>query len=591
MEYRSADDLRARKERLAAAIAEKKKRDEARFLEGSLIEFYKAAWPSMDPAAYQHNWHLEAIAEHLEAVSFGFIRKLCVNLPPRHSKTLLVSVAWNAWAWCQPEDERYPLIGPTAKFMCLSYADPLAMDNAVLTRRLIQSEWYQERWGHRVSITSDQDAKNKFDTSAGGTRISGSFKGSVTGRGAGIRVYDDPHKMDEVESEVIRESVLRLYDTTLKSRITDPRTSAEVLVAQRGHQNDLSAKFLEEGDVVHLNLPAEYDSTRHCVTVLTHDANGDPETTWEDPRSQDGELLWKDRFGPKELAPFKAKSYEWQSQWQQAPVPRGGGLFKESWWQVHEVQRKVERGQDGRLRLTGYKFIPPFVPDFVIASLDTAITEKEQGSYSALTVWAVFRDEKTKHVRILLLDGWQKHLDVLHGDAKEQEANESYGAYVHRASPKWGLIEWVAHTCSKRKVNRLLIENKTRGHDVNKELRRVFGDREFGIQLVEPIRSKWARAQSVVDLFTDGMVYAPAEVDDDGNVRWLDWADELIREIGSYPHGTHDDTVDSMGMALKYLRDNGFAVRKDEYRAIETALMTHKGQSARAEAIKSILGG
>lgn len=552
---------RERKERLAAAIAEKRRREEVYHLEGSLIEFYKAAWETMDPAAYQHNWHLDAIAEHLEAVSYGWIRKLCINLPPRHSKTLLVSVCWNAWLWARAEDERYPLIGPTARLMCLSYADPLSMDNAVLARRLVESPWYQSRWGHRVTITDDQDAKNKFDTTRGGTRISGSFRGSVTGRGAGIRVYDDPHKMDEVESQVVREGVLRLYDTTLKSRITDPRTSAEVLVAQRGHQEDLSAKFLESGDVVHLNLPAEYDSTRHCVTVLKWDEDQQPERTWEDPRTKDGELLWKDRFGVAELAAFKKNSYEWQSQWQQAPVPRGGGLFKEHWWQVHEVQKSAN----------GWKFVPEFRPSFVIASLDAAMTDKDEGSYSALTVWVVFREDKTNKVRILLVDGWQKHLDVLHGDASERQPNEKWGAYVHRASPKWGLIEWVAYTCSKRKVDRLLIENKSRGHDVNKELRRVFTDRDFGIQMVEPKRDKWARAQSVVDLFTDGMIYAPAEIDDNGNVRWLDWADEIIREVSAFPHGTHDDAVDSVTQALKYLRENGFAIRRDELSAIETA--------------------
>ena len=578
-------DTLARTKRLAAMIHAKKRLEENLFLESSLIEFYKAAWEVMDPAPYQHNWHLDVIAEHLEAISFGHIRKLCINLPPRHSKTLLVSVAWNAWLWCQPADERYPLIGPAARLMCLSYADTLSMDNAVLARRLVESPWYQDRWGHRVEITRDQDAKNKFDTSAGGTRISGSFKGSVTGRGAGIRVYDDPHKMDEVESQVIRDGVLRLYDTTLKSRITDPRTSAEVLVAQRGHQSDLSAKFLEGGDVVHLNLPAEYDSTRHCVTVLKWDADGEPEVTWEDPRTEDGELLWKGRFGPKELAPYKKNSYEWQAQWQQAPVPRGGGLFKENWWQVHEVVAMADKDPtSGKMRFRGYKFVPEFQPDFVIASLDAAMTEKDEGSYSALTIWAVFKDHKTSQVRILLVDGWQKHLDVLHGDAPERRPDESLGAYAHRASPQWGLIEWIAHTCSKRKVNRLLIENKSRGHDVNKELRRVFGDRAFGIQMVEPKRDKWARAQSVVDLFTDGMIYAPAEIDDNGNVRWLDWADEIIREVSAFPHGTHDDIVDSMGMALKYLRDNGFAIRKDERAALETARMK-QGSVGKREAI------
>ncbi len=580
---RSADGLRQLRVSIAAGHVEMAKRQERALLEGSLIEFFKAAWSTMDPAPYQHGWHLEAIAEHLQAVSYGWIRKLCINICPRHAKTLMCSVAWNAWSWAKEPDERYPLIGPGGRFLCLSYGDQLAMDNATLARRLVESPWYQERWGHRVKITGDQDAKNKFDTNAGGTRISGSFGGTVTGRGGGIRIYDDPHKMDEVEGEVARNRVLRIYDTTLQSRITDPRISAEVLVAQRGHQNDLSAKFLDSGDVVHLNLPAEYDSMRHCSTVLKVDDQGEPELTWEDPRTEDGELLWKDRFGPQELAKFKQKSYEWQSQWQQSPVPRGGTLIKETFWQVHEVIRKTKTViHQGRARevSSGYRFNPEFDPDFVLASLDAALTEKEENSYSALTVWAIFRDAKTNHTRILLVDAWQKHLEM-HGDAPERAPDESEGAYTHRAMPKWGLVEWVAYTCTRRRVDRLLIENKSRGHDVNKELRRVFGERDFGIRMVEPKRDKWNRAQSILDIFTDGMVYAPAEILDNGTVQWLDWADLAIRECASFPHGTHDDMIDSVSMALKHLRENGFAVRRDEYRAIETARMKDKTGAGR----------
>lgn len=559
---------------LASAYRRLEFLEERERLEGSLIEFYKQAWEVVDPAPYQHNWHLDAIAEHLEAVSYGQIRKLCVNLPPRHSKTMLVSVAWNAWLWAQEPDERYPLLGPGSRLLCLSYGDTLAMDNAILARRLVDSEWYQSRWGSRVEITNDQGNKHKFDTTAGGTRISGSFQGTVTGRGGSIRIYDDPHKMDEVESDVIREKVLKIYDTTLKSRITDPRTSAEVLVAQRGHQHDLSSKFLEDGDVVHLNLPAEYDSSRHCVTVLG----------WEDPRTRDGELLWPERFGPKELAPFKKNTFEWSAQWQQMPVPRGGGLFKEHWWQVHQVVRR---------KTGGFEFVPGFAPQFVVAALDTAFTEKEENDYSALTVWTVYDDVRTKKRCIILVDAWQKRLEM-HGDLVERRPEEipehdasdaikarAEAIYLRRAQPKWGLVEWVAHTCQRRKVDRLIIENKARGHDVNKELRRVFGSLGYGVQMVEPQRSKWARANSVVDLFADEMIYAPAEVDPEtGDVRFLEWADMVIRECSAFPHGTHDDIVDTVSMALMHLRSINLAIRRDEQAMEAEELARHRGKAS-----------
>lgn len=525
----------------------------------------------MDPAPYQHAWHLEAVAEHLEAVAFGDIRKLCINMPPRHSKTLLTSVCFNAWLWAREPDDRYPLIGPASRFMCLSYAENLAMDNAILTRRLVGSEWFKSLWGDRVQLTTDQANKHKFDTSAGGTRISGSFSGTITGRGASVRVYDDPHKMDEVESQTVREGVLKIYDTTLKSRVTDPRTSAEVLVAQRGHQDDLSNKFLSDPEVVHLNLPAEYDATRHCVTVLKWD-KGKPTKTWEDPRKHDGELLWPLRWGPKELAPYKKNTYEWSAQWQQMPVPRGGGLFKDEWWQVHEVIRQKDKT---------LKFVPSFSPIFVVAGLDTAFSENEQNDYSALVVWAVYEEARTGHRRIMLVDAWKKQLAELHGVTLEKGETESEGAYIHRSMPKWGLVEWVAHTCTKRRVDRLLVENKTRGHDVVKEIKRLHANRDWSVRPWEPKGGdKWTRAHSIVDLFTDDMIYAPATITESGNVEFLEWAQMVQVEMGAFPKGAHDDIVDAAVMGLKHLREIGMAVRKDEAKAEAEHRATHRPQSA-----------
>lgn len=569
MQLRSGENEpnRERVKKLALAVAALRRMEERELLESSLFEFYKAAWPTMDAAPYQDGWHLQAIAEHLEAVSYGQIRKLCINLPPRHSKTLLVSVAWNAWMWCREPDERYPLLGPAGKFMCLSYGDDLAMDNAILTRRLIESQWYRERWGQRVMVTPDQANKHKFDTTLGGTRISGSFKSTVTGRGAGIRVYDDPHKMDEVESDTVRNRVLRLYDTTLKSRITDPKTSAEVLIAQRGHMHDLSQKFLEDPEVVHLNLPAEFDSTRKCVTVLG----------WEDPRKEDGELLWPVRWGNKELAPYKRNAFEWAAQWQQMPRVRGGEIFRDDWWQGYEVP------SDGHW---------DFEPAFAIASLDTAFKEKEENDYNALTVWWVYDHPTTKQRRIVLVDGWKKRLP-LNGTAVYRREDEDERAFLRRASKSWGLVEWVHFTCSKRRVHRLLIEDSARGYDINKELQRLFGDASWGTVLVPARGEKWIRAHAVVDLFTNEMIYAPGQwvcsQHGEGKKcecepatfgwKWRDWAQEIIHDICSYPRGPHDDLVDSMTMALRHMRETGLAIRREERTLLDNDMATYRAPS------------
>jgi len=517
-------------------------RDEAARLEASLIEFYKAAWPTFDPAPYTHGWHLEAIAEHLEAVTYGKIRRLLITMPPRHSKTLLASVAWPSWIWTQERDDAHPLVGPQVKLLCLSYGDDLALDSALLMRRLVESDWYQERWGRRVQIRSDQEAKSKFDTDAGGTRISASFGGTLTGRGGDIKIIDDPLKADDAESDAKRDAVIRRYDGTLKSRVTDPRHTAEVMIMQRLHQNDLAGHVLAERDpeLKHLNLPAEYEPARTTVTSIG----------WSDPRKKDGDILWPERFGPKQLAPFKRSAYEWAGQWQQRPEVRGGAIINREWWHAWEHPEN--------------KF-----PEcsYIVASLDPAYTEKQENDPSGFTVWGVFQTRDNQN-KIILMDAWRKRL-ALHGPDQPRLANETTAAYAKRTSPKWGLCEWVAHSCRRFKVHRLLIENKASGIPVAQELRRLYFDDAFGVQLVDPKGlDKVARAYAVQTLFTDNLIFAPDR----------EWARMVIDEAAVFPRGTHDDLVDSMTQALKHLREIGLAVRHEEQRSMNAHEMMFKSE-------------
>lgn len=530
---------RARLESFARKLAEYKRREARKRYEGSLIEFFEAAWPHFDPAPFTPGWHLEAIAEHLEAVARGEIRRLLVNVPPRHSKTLLCSVAYPAWIWAQTPDKEFPLMGPHVKFMCLSYGDSLAMDSSTLAKRLVNSDWYQGYWGNRVKITKDQDNKEKFDTTAGGTRISSSFGSGILGRGADIKIIDDPHKVDEVESELTRQRVIRTYDGTLKSRITDPKLSAEITIMQRLHEADLAGHILEDEDVVHLCLPAEYEEGRHCVTALS----------WEDPRQKEGELLWPERFGPPELAPYKRIPYEWAGQWQQRPEPRGGGIIKRDWWQLWEKDE-----------------FPEF--EYIVASADTAFTEKEENDPTGCTVWGVFREGTYNYPKVMLIWAWRKHLE-LHGRLVEKLPGESDKAYRTRAQPSWGLVEWLRHTCSRCKVDMLLIENRASGKDAGSALSRMFGPSSYGIKLVEPRGDKVARMHAVVPTFSQSLVYAPER----------EWATLAIDEICTFPKHRFKDLSDSASQALKYLRDTGLIQHSHEVEAADYESRVHRGQT------------
>jgi predicted phage terminase large subunit-like protein len=491
-------------------------------------------------------WHLHAIAEHLEAVSRGEIRKLLVCMPPRHSKTLLASVIWPAWLWAKEKDPNYPLIGPSAKFLCLSYGDDLALDSALLMRRLIESDWYQARWGKRVKLRADQEAKSKFDNSAGGTRISAGFGGTLTGRGGDIKIIDDPSKAGDIDSQVKRDAVIRQYDGTLKSRITDPRHNAEVVVMQRLHQDDLAGHILKnDPDFQILELPAEFEPERRYYTSIG----------WTDPRTEQGEILWPERFDKAALVTFKRNSYEWASQWMQRPEIRGGSILKRDYWQHYVTD-------DGR------------VPncEYILASCDPAYTSKQENDPSGFVILGVYYDEGG-NTKVIVLNAWQKRLE-LHGPNIDRLPGETEAQFVKRTMPTWGLVEHLQWSCKRFRCHKLLIEAKASGHSVAQEMKRLHANEGWSVSLVDPrAADKVARVYAVQHLFAEGMIHLPAF--SDGTFR--EWGDNLVDQCAIFPKGAHDDMVDALTQGLKYLRDLGMLTRRDERAAEMEEMRRHRG--------------
>src|SRR3984893_3825149 len=186
----------------------------------SLGEFVRQAWPVVEPStAFVPGWHIDAIIEHLEAVTRGQIRNLLINVPPRHMKSLLVSVFWPAWEW---------IAHPERRWLYSSYAASLSIRDSVQCRRLIESPWYRSRWGHIFSLTGDQNAKMRFDNNRSGYRLSTSVGGSVTGEGGDRIVCDDPHKVDEVHSDTVRKAATEWWDVAMSTRANDRKSSALV---------------------------------------------------------------------------------------------------------------------------------------------------------------------------------------------------------------------------------------------------------------------------------------------------------------------------------------------------------------------------
>ena len=177
---------------------------EKELAERYLVHFIKQAWPIIEPGTpYKHGWHIDAICDHLEAVTNGDIKRLLINIPPRHMKSILVSVMWPVWEWVQM---------PHLRYVYSSYAYALSTRDSVKSRRLIQSQWYQRRWGDKFAILGDQNEKVRYENDKHGFRLATSVTGLGTGEGGDRIVVDDPHNVREAESDVQRSGVLMWWD-------------------------------------------------------------------------------------------------------------------------------------------------------------------------------------------------------------------------------------------------------------------------------------------------------------------------------------------------------------------------------------------
>jgi hypothetical protein len=192
------------------------------------------------------NWHLSAIAYVLEQIASGHIRRSTINVPPRHLKSMMVSVAWVAWRLGKD---------PTQNFVCVSYSNELSAKFGRDCLAIMQSSWYRELFPYTI-ISSKRSAAHDFETTQGGGRLATSITGTLTGRGGDTIIIDDAIKPDEAYSEVTREAVNVWYQTTLSSRLNNKAAGAIIIVMQRLHEFDLVGTVLTTPGWHQLLLPA-----------------------------------------------------------------------------------------------------------------------------------------------------------------------------------------------------------------------------------------------------------------------------------------------------------------------------------------------
>lgn len=281
--------------------------------EESLSHYVESSWSHFDPAKFVGNWHIDAIADHVQACLLGEIKDLIVSVPPRFGKSSLISIAAPTWMWG-------PAGQPDTKFLTFSYGGALSIRDAVKSRRLMGCAWYRKRWNN-FKLLGDVNQKSRYENDHFGYRIASSVDGLGTGEGYDVMMVDDPMKASNHASTKELEKVLEWWSGTLSTRANNAATARRIIIMQRLAQNDLTGHILATtNSFVHLKLPMEYVKTTWISPV----------GGWKDPRTFVGELLDYNRCDGVQVEKLKAelKEYRYSAQCQQEPAPQGGGLVK-----------------------------------------------------------------------------------------------------------------------------------------------------------------------------------------------------------------------------------------------------------------------
>ena len=295
-----------------------KKQIEKELCERSLSEYFKYAWRVVEPSTeLKWNWHVDAISEYLQAVKDGQIKRLLINVPPRMLKSKACTIMFPTWCW---------ISDPHLKFINLSYSDSLSKGHNIEKRDIVTSDWYQGHWGDRFQLKDDLNTQKKFVNDKFGSMFSTSIGGTLTGEGADIIVVDDPHNPKQANSDAERTNAVEFFRTTLQTRLNDPSEEAIIVVMQRLHEMDVSGHILaKESGYTHLKLPMEEVETKKIILPVSK----------KEILREKGDLLHEDRYDRAAVEELKKSmgSYAYSGQMQQEPVPAGGGMFKEWWWE------------------------------------------------------------------------------------------------------------------------------------------------------------------------------------------------------------------------------------------------------------------
>jgi predicted phage terminase large subunit-like protein len=494
-----------------------------------LSEFVRQMWKAVLPGVpLQWNWHLDVLCEHLEAVTRRDIRRLIINVPPRTLKSTVVSVAWPVWTWIQADPEKPKESLAWWRWLFTSYAEKLAVRDALTSRRLIQHPWFQARWGDKFSLTSDMNTKGYYDNDKHGHRIAVGLLGGATGEGGEAVVADDPHNVEEGESVDVRQKTLLTWDEVFSTRVNDARTGVFVVIMQRVHSDDLTGHLLEQGGWHHLCLPMHYrpsvylPGTKEPNPRLPQPHKGCQHGS--DPREEEGALLFPERFDEETLADLTKRlgAYAASAQLDQNPVPREGAIINVENIRPLPDAFDVPDGKGRTLRSLLRK----------VQYWDLAFSEKQMADYTTAATKGV--DSADNHY---LLDMFRERID-------EGSLAEKIAAHIVLTKPdvvglEIGAFRQKATLALIREVNRLL----SKAHVAVTVL---------GVRVD---KDKVTRARIPAERAKVGMEYG------DKTARW--WQ-TFEAEATPFPTAQHDDQVDAWSGATILAIEGGVPVSADD---------------------------
>ena len=332
--------------------------------------FLHKAWNVLEPATpLIDSWYIEMLCEYLSLVTTGDIRKLLINMPPRHGKSNIVTILWPVWTWTQK---------PFLRFIFCSYSASLSNKHSIDRRRVIESPWFQENWGNVVKFSDDQNQKNEYENTARGHMTSTSVGGTLTGKGGDVIVEDDMLNPNEAESVAARYHSISMHRNVLSSRLDNPKEGRRVIVEQRTHAQDLTDHVVKnEKDWTHLVLPLRAEAK----TIITFPISN------KQVVREAGELINSARHGEKEVEEMKLAmgTRTFVAQCQQFPSSEEGNIIKREWWKFYRT--------------------PPEGADVTIQSWDMTFKKTEEGSFVVGQVW------KKRGANFYLVDQFRNRVD------------------------------------------------------------------------------------------------------------------------------------------------------------------------------------